>query len=228
MHYLDELLFSEVAIFYPVWQLAVPDQVVAVDLDPMRGSIFDVSITTLELIQIRIRQHIIDYVQLKHPTIWIRTVKLPRSGSVNSHYKDLRQHLFISSYLLLLAFCAFSGVIWKNLFNQHESNNAIKQQSYASSMTIPRCSTCGVEIGFVTVDSGLLWIIAQRHSSTDKASATLAHCFTETNRCTLLQRRRYDAAGNRQYDCKRVSEKHLRREKMDTDSLILVRLCSLL
>ena len=49
MHDFDKLFLSEVAVAHPVWQLAAPDQVVAVDLDSMRGGIVDVSISIFEL-----------------------------------------------------------------------------------------------------------------------------------------------------------------------------------
>ena len=88
VHHLDELGLAEVTVCHPIWELAVPDQVVAVDLDAVGGGVVNVSVCVCELPN-----------ALAFPSgqqimrIQLLTVKFPRSGSVDSHI------------------CAFSGVI---------------------------------------------------------------------------------------------------------------------
>ena len=92
VHHLDELGLAEVASGHPVWKLAVPNQVVAVDLGAVGGGVVDISVCVFEL---PIRQHFHQLIQV--PRTGVRTVKLPRSGSVDSHCHHSYQHSFIYS-----------------------------------------------------------------------------------------------------------------------------------
>lgn len=57
VHDFDELRLAEVAIGHPVRKLAVPDQIVAVNLDAMRCGIVDISVGIRKLSQESTRQH---------------------------------------------------------------------------------------------------------------------------------------------------------------------------